>query len=258
MMSFIERYQEKISGRLSCVDRVVIQGTLPGLCYPEGMTAYLNAAGIRIFDYPRFAEPLRDQIRDTAERLALENGLHIYFVRKAKPRKEAFVKKILEARGDPPGLVCILSVMESCPSDKPWDDKMNHRAYLKPSPGKCLHYYFYFIDEDYGLCYCRVPTGCPFRLQVYFNGHNWLAAKLKKARIGYRLLDNAFLQIDDWQRTQQLADDFSITMLHRALDRFALRDCPVIKKRGLAYHFSLMQVEYATDIAFLRQRDLAP
>ena len=30
--------------------------------------------------------------------------------------------------------------------------------------GKCLHYYFYFIDPQLGLCYLRVPTWCPFRL----------------------------------------------------------------------------------------------
>jgi len=40
---------------------------------------------------------------------------------------------------------------------------------------KCLHYYFYFINEELGLCYLRVPTWCPFRLQFYFNGHNRLA-----------------------------------------------------------------------------------
>jgi hypothetical protein len=30
---------------------------------------------------------------------------------------------------------------------------------------KCLHYCFYFIDEEFGLCYLRVPTWAPFRLQ---------------------------------------------------------------------------------------------
>ena len=30
------------------------------------MTSYLNAQNIRIFDYPRFAQPLRDQVREGA------------------------------------------------------------------------------------------------------------------------------------------------------------------------------------------------
>jgi hypothetical protein len=52
--ALIERYESRLHGVLSCYDRVVVTGTLPGACYPEGMTAFLSAKGIRIFDYPRF------------------------------------------------------------------------------------------------------------------------------------------------------------------------------------------------------------
>jgi len=34
---------------------------------------------IRISDYPRFAEPLRNQLRDNAEKIARDNGLQISF-----------------------------------------------------------------------------------------------------------------------------------------------------------------------------------
>jgi hypothetical protein len=47
--------------------------------------------------------------------------------------------------------------------------------------GKCLRDYFYFINAQFGLCYVRVPTWAPFRLQVYFNGHGWLARQLRQA-----------------------------------------------------------------------------
>jgi hypothetical protein len=35
---------------------------------------------------------------------------------------------------------------------------------VRPDSGKCLHYYFYFIDAELGLVYLRVPTWAPFRL----------------------------------------------------------------------------------------------
>jgi hypothetical protein len=47
----------------SCYDRIIVTGTLPGACYAQGMTAFLSAQQIRIFDYPRFGEPLRDRVR---------------------------------------------------------------------------------------------------------------------------------------------------------------------------------------------------
>ncbi|MDP2881430.1 MAG: hypothetical protein Q8N89_07600 [Azonexus sp.] len=54
-----ERQAANLHGVLSCFDRLIIIGTLPGACYAAGMTSFLCAHKIKIFDYPRFAEPLR-------------------------------------------------------------------------------------------------------------------------------------------------------------------------------------------------------
>ena len=70
MASLLDRHEDSIQGVLSCFDRVVLTGTLLGLCFAEGMMSYLYAHHVRIFDYPRFAEPLRDRIRANAERVA--------------------------------------------------------------------------------------------------------------------------------------------------------------------------------------------
>ena len=120
------------------------------------------------------------------------------------------------------------------------------------------HYYFYFIDVEFGLCYLRVPTWAPFRLQFYCNGHNWLAVQLGQAGVAFQQLDNAFSSIADFSRAQALADAFPIERLHHALDGFAARYCPVAGQFGTTYHWSIMQVEYATDIVFHRQADLHP
>ncbi len=45
-----ERYDERIVGVLSSYDWIIIRGTLPGICYAKGMTAFLRGNGIRIFD----------------------------------------------------------------------------------------------------------------------------------------------------------------------------------------------------------------
>ena len=252
-----ERYNNQIAGTLSCYDRIIIQGTLPKWCYAGGMTNYFYEHQIKIFDYPKWAQPLRDAIRENAEHLAAENGIEIEFVRSKKSfRKEDRVKQILDKRGGQPGLVCILSAMEPCGAYQPWYDKKNKRAYLKPDDGKCLHYYFYFIDEDLGLCSARLPTWCPFRLQFYCNGHSYLARQMDKRQIECRVLDNAFGWIADFATAQRLAEEFRADRLHRKLDEFAARFCPVLKQFDLAYHWSLDHVEFATDIVFGKQSDL--
>jgi hypothetical protein len=209
MQQFTERYAEKIRGVLSCLDRIVITGTIPRICFAEGMTGYLYQQGIRIFDYPQWADGLREEIRANAEKIASKNGLEIEFIRKNTFRKEDRIKKILEKRGDAPGLVHIFSAMEPCASYKPWHDKKTHKTFLKPDSGKCLHYYFYFIVADLGLCYLRVPTWAPFRLQFYCNGHNVLASQLRRRGLSFTLLDNALSEIEDWGKAQNLADTFS-------------------------------------------------
>jgi hypothetical protein len=40
------------------------------VCYAAGMTKFLYAIGVRIFDYPQFASTLRDRVRERAASLA--------------------------------------------------------------------------------------------------------------------------------------------------------------------------------------------
>jgi len=256
--SLTERYDDRIAGVLSCYDRVVITGTVPLICYAEGMTRFLHFKGIRIFDYPKFAMDLRDRVRDCAASLAEAGGVGIEHIAKSHIRKEDVVARVLKQRGDHPGLVHIISAMEACGSYRPWHDKATGKTSLRPNSGKCLHYYFYFMDAELGLVYLRVPTWAPFRLQFYCNGHSRLARQLTAEGIGFTMADNAFLRIDDWQRAQDLACGFSPDQLHRVLDRYAEQCCPVSDEFGQTYHWSLMQVEYSTDLAFRSSTTLGP
>ena len=148
-----ERYAHRLAGVLSCYDRIVITGTLPGACFADGMTKLLRAKGIRIFDYTKFAEPLRDRVRAAAAAIAAAAGKTIEHNGKSHIRKEDFVAKVLAARGEHPGLVHVISAMEACSAYQPWHDKQTHRTFLRPDTGKCLHCYFYFMDAELGLIF---------------------------------------------------------------------------------------------------------
>jgi hypothetical protein len=249
-------HSKNISGILSCLDRVIITGTLPQVCHSQGMTSYLYSKGVRIFDYPKFAEPFRDELRANTEQLAKDNGIEIEFVAKTHIRKEDLVKKVLDKRGTHTGLVHIISAMEACGSYKPWHDKQSGKTFLKGAQSKCLHYYFYFIDPYLGYGYIRVPTWCPFKLQVYINGHNILANELGKQGIKYSLIDNAFDYIEDFIKAQEICDNIDIKKIHKRLDDLAKTYCPVYLSFNQVYHWSIMQAEYATDIVFKKQEYL--
>ena len=75
VLQFFQRYHAKIAGILHCYDRIIISGTLLGLCHAKGMVSFLTGQGIRVVDYVAFAERFRDVIRANAEQLAKANHL---------------------------------------------------------------------------------------------------------------------------------------------------------------------------------------
>src|SRR5258707_4904767 len=103
--SLTERYDDRIAGVLSCYDRVVVTGTLPTVCYAAGMTKFLYAIGVRIFDYPQFASTLRDRVRERAASLAAQAGVTVEHIAKSHIRKEAVVAEGPELRSQDTSLV---------------------------------------------------------------------------------------------------------------------------------------------------------
>lgn len=256
---FIKKYSSHLKGVSSFYDRVILKGILPSVCHNGAMANLLYSKGLLLKDFKAFVSPLRQQLIENTLQIAKDEDLEIEFIRKSRSvRKEDLVQQKLTQRGDHPGLVCILSAMETCYSYEFRYDQQNNRPALRPTGGKCLHYYFYFIDPVYGLCYLRLPTWCPFQLQFYFNGHNWLARQLDKAGIDYHLQDNVFTHISDYEQAQAIADAFQVQPLHRCIDQYAHRFCPVATSLNpTGYHWSIMQVEYATDLIFKNQQTLA-
>lgn len=199
---------------------------------------------------------MRSKRTPRAWRLRL--GVELEYIKKpTNYRKEDRIRKILADRGTHPGLVHVFSVMELCSSYRPWHDKQTGLTHLRPDHGKCVYYYFYFIDEVLGLCFLSVPTWCPFRTQFYFNGHNWLASKLKAAGVTFELQDNAIVSVSNWRKAQDLSDDLAVAELHARMDAAVGRYVPDLAPLG-RYHWSVAQAEYATDIVFRSAADLAP
>jgi hypothetical protein len=77
-----------------------VTGTLPTACYAAGITKFLYAIGVCIFDYPQFASTLRDRVRERAASLAAEAGITIEHIAKSHIRKEAVVAEVLKRRGE--------------------------------------------------------------------------------------------------------------------------------------------------------------
>ena len=258
-MLITEKHQGEINGINYCYDRILINATAGTFGYPDGMTMFFNQHEYRIFDFAKVFTPVTEEIKRNAEKLAKENGVEIEYIRNTQAfRKEDKIAAIVEKRGEEKGLVHIFSALEVNKTYQPWHDKTSGRTYFKSDNTKCLTYYFYFIDREFGLCFMRVPTIAPYKIDFYFNGHNWLETKLKKKGISYQKSDNAFTHIGDFEEAQKLSDRIRVEDLHKALDIFIKRFCPMPDEWELSFNYTIRQVEYACDILFKREEDLKP
>ncbi len=250
------RFQRNISGVIGCFDRVILYGTYQPIQYPKAMGYNLYSEGVKLIDYEKtYANKLRLQMTGHIKKIADQEKIQIHHVNQ-NIRKEAFVSEILKKNGDREGIVCILSAMEGCSCFKV---KKNHQTgylELQWSKGKCLHYYVYVMDPDYGLCYLRIPTWAPFRLQFYFNGHNWLERRMRAEGIDFKKADNCFVMISDVEKAQSIVTEFDVKALHQRLDQLAYRFVGVHKPWRSGLYWSIAQAEWATDIMFKSTRIL--
>lgn len=254
---FIEKYSSAIQGIISCYDRVIISGTLNQWGYSAGMFSYLMQNNIKIMDFPKFAKGYNDKLRASIESIAKTEGIAIENIRRPSSfDKEQAIKKIIRETEKQEGIIHIYSSMEiSGGYEGKWDNK-NRKVSLQKITPRCLNYYIYFIDKVLGLCFIRIPTWIPFRIQFYFNGHNYLAYKLRKNNITYKMEDNAFVEISDYQAAQKLSDDIRAADIHKWLDIIVKRYVPFLEEINQSYRWTIQQSEYATDVIFKRKEDL--
>lgn len=141
-------------------------------------------------------------IRDHVASVAAAAGRPVEYLAAASTHrsgrsKEARARQIAERDGVTEGLVCVLSVVEPCRSFAVVPNRQTQRLEVVHRPRKCLHYYLYFIDPEFGWMHVRLQTWAPYEIQVNINGREWLARQLDRAGIGYQRSDNKITAVDD-------------------------------------------------------------
>jgi hypothetical protein len=254
--SFVQKHRDKITGILSCFDRMILKGYLP-FTYPLAMEGFLARHNILIKDFPKLAKEQSTTLKEHARRLAEQAG-RPFIPLPYKIRKEDHARRLAEKDGITEGLICVFTTQEACSSFKIAYGVGRPR--LVRSKPRCLVLYFYYLDPEFGLVHIRVPTWFPFTIQVYVNGHEWLARQLTKHRIGFTPCDNAFLAIDNLDKAQQLADQLCRFKWCRFLDALAKRVNPLLKGllKACHYYWVVDQAEFATDVLFKDRAHLQP
>ena len=259
MNPFHQKHSAKIHGVLSSFDRVVFKGHLRQIAFGKGMEKLLARQGLLIKDFQTFAKKLSTDVDEHAKQLAERAGRPCMYLGSYKTRKEALIEEIIRKDGIEEGLVAVLRVVEGAQSFRVASGK--GRPVIANAGRKCVCVYFYFLDPRFGLVHVRIQTWLPFTVQICVNGHEYLCRRLDQEGIAYRMVENSFHQIDDWERAQELANEFDQLDWPLILSEWARTANPLLDNgplSGMGYYWVADQVEYATDIAFTDRKSLQP
>ncbi len=255
--NFTKKFASSIVSVLGCHDRVIFKGHLP-----FGRDGHLNGwvdgcLKMRRMDFLPFIEKQSQALVDHAREVAEKAGVP-YQRLEGQTDKEKLVQELLRKCPSEEGLVTVLQVMETCRTVKLRYGEGRPRLVFARRPQRVL--YYYFLDPAFGLIYVRLQTWFPFTIQVYVNGHNWLAQQMQRRRLGFVQHDNAFTQLDAPAAAQRLADRLPHLPWVRILNRWARQVNPLLGASWLGnadYYWVIDQAEYSTDVLFQNRAKLA-
>jgi hypothetical protein len=261
MERFLQRQASRIQGSISGFDRVLFRGVLRSISYVQGLDWFMGSQRVGFKDFRWFVEKFSAGIKKRAQQIAERAGRPFQFVPSGKASKEALVRKLLAEQPVQEGLICVLSCVEPCRTFTVRRDREKRQLRLVPRQAACLHFYFYFLDRDFGLMHVRLQSWLPLSIQVCVNGREWLARQMQREGIAYEQKDNCFTQIADLPRAQALLDGLVNLPWAQLLNRWAQAVNPWLgagaRPRLRGYYWTVRQGEYATDVMFRTPQALA-
>ena len=111
------------------------------------------------------------------------------------------------------------------------------------------HYYFYGVDEDFGLFFIKLCSYFPYNGKVLINGHHFAQRQADKAGVSFEALDNGFASCDDPELLQTICDRLDAD----TIDAFVRKWLKILphpyaaadRAAGFRYEVSILQAEFA-------------
>jgi hypothetical protein len=257
MLSFIAKHASEINGVLECFDRLILRGHLP-MAAPSYFATWLYSKKIALnllsppegwWNFKEAAPFFSQKLKSHAQELAAK-ARRPYIHLPSHQRMEENARSLAEQDGITAGLVCVYGTNETCRTFRVryGDGKPQVGADVRV----CLVLYYYWMDRDFGLMHTKVQTWFPFTVQVYVNGHEWLARQLDAAKLGYKKVDNAFVWLQDAAKATAKAHGLWRRDWPKLLGALARRVNPLLKDwlAGQQYYWVIDQAEFSTDILF--------
>ena len=219
MLTIKQVLTDKIALDIECVDRVYLNGYVKYLQLPGGLITFIREQMGYPIPSPIVLPEVTTAFRKAVDQFAAQQGLTIVDFAKGED-KDATARA---HRFQPSSGVVLIGKAQAKTSGytarrkdhgtKVWFEYSRRTVCV-------THYYFYILDEDFGLFFIKVCTYFPFDVKVCFNGHKWAKQQLRKASIDFEALSNGFLSCTDPERLQAICHQLDAEKIQALFDRW--------------------------------------
>ena len=255
MLTVAEVLRDKVALDIECVDRVLLNGYVKYLQLPGGVVTFIREQRAWPIPSPAMLGSLSDAFHTAVERFAAREGLPIIDFAKGASKEELAQAAAARFSGTS-GVVLIGKAQEKASAFRGRRDDQGGKVWFRYSriSVHVTHYYFYVLDEDFGLAFIKVCTYLPFEVKVCFNGHEWAKRQLTKAGIAFEPLENGFAECADPARLQALCHTLTAATVQAFVDRWVDQLpwplTPADRAAGYRHELSVWQLEVSRTQVF--------
>ncbi len=255
MLTVKDVLTDRITLDIECVDRVYLNGYVKYLQLPGGLVTFIREQLGFPIPSPLALPPVTEAFRTAVEQFAEAHDLTIVNFARGEEKDETARAKLAQFTPSK-GVVLIGKAQEKALSytarrkdhgTKVWFDYSRQDV-------RVTHYYFYILDEEFGLFFIKVCTYFPFEVKICFNGHEWAKQQLRREGIGFEALSNGFLSCDHPQRLQALCDQLDAAKIQALFDRWVAQLpwplTPTQQAAGYRHALSIWQLEVSRTQVF--------
>lgn len=257
--SLSEILKEHVTFELESIDRLYLNGYVPGLQTPEAVAHFLRKHRGAKFASSVLLDEISRGFARRIERFVRQHDIAVHRFEKGE-RKDDETQRRLRTFTAPEGVLYLGTAQEKFTTVR--TEKRRNPAtgqtypWLVRASVLAKVYYWYIIDEDFGPLFIKFGSYFPYPVKVCLNGHEFLLRQLAKAGVAYESLDNGLSSCADAALAQRIAAGLDERAIAAVFSKWISRlphPFPAADRAvGYDYNLSILQAEFALTQVFDR------